>query len=238
MAGFFLAAAVLAWTILFDPERRTVPWIAWAAGTALGSFGLVPWLLELSAQSGGGGPAFHLSAWFNFKWWNYWVSNNSGVVMEHFLGGHFWSFLSYPLIGGHPTYLVGVAHLLLVLSLLYVIGLLARRLWETRGDWFKGFAGESSESSLIISSYLWGCGILMTAAGVLIQRHYLLVAFPLCSIWLGRLLADDGKRGFKVFGLIWSAQLLVSALFLYYIHVNGGAPNGDYGVSHSAALLD
>ncbi len=238
MAGFFLAVAVFAWTILFDPERRTVPWTAWAAGTALGSLGLVPWLIELSTQTRVGGPTFHLSAWFNFKWWNYWLSNNSGIVTEYFLGDHFRSFLAYPLIGQMPTYLVGAAHLLLGLSLLYVIGLLVRRLWETRGDWFSGFAGRSSESSLIIASYLWGCGILMTAAGVLIQRHYLLVAFPLSSIWLGQILAGDRRRGTRVFGVIWSAQLLVSALLLFYIHVNGGAPNGDYGISYSAILLE
>ena len=107
MAGFFLAASVVAWTILFDSERRTVHWIAWAVGTVLGSLGLIPWLLELGASTGQGSPAFNLSAWFNFKWWNYWVSNNSGIVMEHFLGDHFWSFLGYPLIGRQPTYLVG-----------------------------------------------------------------------------------------------------------------------------------
>jgi len=238
MAGFFLAAAVVAWTILFDPERKAVRWIAWTAGTLLGSLGLLPWLLELSTQTGGGGPAFHLSAWVNFKWWNYWVSNNSGIVMEHFLGDHFRSFLGYPLIGQQPTYLVGGVHVLLVLCLLYVIGLVIRRLIKTRGSWFGAFTGVGSESSLIIASYLWGCGILITLAGVVIQRHYLLVAFPLLSIWLGRLLADDRPRGTKVFGLIWSAQLLVSALLLYYIHVNGGAPNGDYGVSYSATLLE
>jgi len=37
---------------------------------------------------------------------------------------------------------------------------------------------------------------------------------------------------------MWDGQLLVSALFLYYIHVNGGAPDGGYGVSYSATLLD
>ncbi len=238
MAGFFLVAAVVAWTILFDPERRAVPWIAWAVGTVLGSLGLIPWLRELSAQAGQGGPAFHLSAWFNVKWWNYWVSNNSGIVTEHFLGHHFWSFLGYPLIGRQPTYLVGTVHVLLVLCLLYVIGLVIQRLIKIRGHWFSTFAGSGSESSLIIASYLWGCGILITVAGIVIQRHYLLVAFPLLSIWLGRLLAGDRPRGTKMFGVIWSAQLLVSALLLYYIHVNGGAPNGDYGVSYSATLLE
>ena len=238
MAGFFLAASVVAWTILFDSERRTVHWIAWAVGTVLGSLGLIPWLLELGASTGQGSPAFNLSAWFNFKWWNYWVSNNSGIVMEHFLGDHFWSFLGYPLIGRQPTYLVGAVHVLLVLCLLVVIGLVIRRVIKARGHLFSAFAGTGSESSLIIAAYLWGCGIMITAAGIVIQRHYLLVAFPLLSIWLGRLLAGDRPRGTKMFGVIWSAQLVVSALLLYYIHVNGGAPNGDYGISYSATLLE
>ncbi len=238
LAGFFLAAAVIAWTIVFDPERKAVSWTAWGLGTALGSLGLIPWLLELGIHNGRSGPTFHMSAWFNFKWWNYWISNNSGIVSEHFLGDHFWSFLQFPLIDQQPTYLVGALHVVLLLSLLYVIGLLIRRLVTIRGRWLHAFAGLGSESSLIIAAYLWGCGILMTAAGIVIQRHYLLIAFPLTSIWLGRLLADDRPRGAKIFGVIWSAQLLVSAFFLYYIHVNGGAPNGDYGVSYSAGFLD
>jgi hypothetical protein len=28
------------------------------------------------------------------------------------------------------------------------------------------------------------------------------------------------------------AEFLMSVLFLYYIHVNGGAPDGDYGLSY------
>jgi hypothetical protein len=28
------------------------------------------------------------------------------------------------------------------------------------------------------------------------------------------------------------AEFLMSVLFLYYIHINGGAPDGDYGLSY------
>ncbi|KPK56363.1 MAG: hypothetical protein AMS21_12800, partial [Gemmatimonas sp. SG8_38_2] len=235
MAGFFLVAAVLAWTVLFDSDRKAVSWTSWSAGSILGALGLIPWLVEASRLVGQGGPSFHISAWFNFKWWNYWVSNSTGLIMEHSLGQHFWSFLKYPLLGRQPTYLVAALHVVLTLCTLYVLWLLIRRLKDSGGGWPGLFIGRGSDASFLINSYFWGCGILMTAFGVLIQRHYLLVAFPLTYVWFARLLADDSRRGTRVFALLWSAQLLVSLLFLYYIHVNGGAPNGDYGVSYSAA---
>jgi hypothetical protein len=33
---------------------------------------------------------------------------------------------------------------------------------------------------------------------------------------------------------MWCAQLCLSATFLHYIHVNGGAMGGDYGPAYSA----
>ena len=235
MAGFFLAAAVLAWTVLFDPDRKGVSWASWSAGSMLGALSLIPWFVEASRQVGHGGPSFHISAWFNLKWWNYWVSNSTGLTMEHSLGAHFWSFLKYPLIGRQPTYLVAVLHVVLALCTLYVLWLVIRHLRENRGTWSRLFIGRGSDASFLINSYFWGCGILITAFGVLIQRHYLLVAFPLTYVWFARFLADDSRRGARVFAVLWSAQLLVSLLFLYYIHANGGAPSGDYGASYSAA---
>jgi hypothetical protein len=235
MAGFFLASAALAWTILFDRERKNVSWIAWGAGSLFGALGLIPWVVEVGRHLSQSDPTFHITAWINFKWWNYWMSNSTGVIMEYTLGEHFWSFLEYPLIGQQPTYLVALLHVTLGLCALYIANLAIRHLKDTRGSWATLFIGRGSQSSSIINSYFWGCGILMTALGVAIKRHYLLVTFPLTYVWFARFLADDSRRGSKVFGVMWSAQLLVTVLFLYYIHVNGGAPNGDYGAAYSAA---
>jgi hypothetical protein len=234
MAGFFLTASVLVWTILFDRERKAISWIAWTTGTLLGAIGLIPWLIEVSKHVGQTGPAFHVSAWFNFKWWNYWISNSTGLVMEYSLGKHFWSFLQYPLIDQRPTCLVAILHVALGFCALYVLRLALLHLKNTRGEWPARWTGTRSESSLAIASYLWGCGILITAFGVAVQRHYLLVTFPLASVWFARFLASEPRQGARVFGLLWSAELLVTVFFLYYIHVNGGAPNGDYGLAYSA----
>jgi hypothetical protein len=234
MPALFLPAAVVAWTVLFDAQRKEIYWFSWVAGSVVGALGLVPWLIKVSTSWGTSRYAFEISAWYHFKWWNYWVSNFTGLVSQSALGGDFAPFLRYPLIGSRPTYLVLVLHVILVACALYLLTLVARRLWTTREDWSRLFVGKSSDSSLVIGSYLWGCGLLLTAMGVPMQRHYLAMAFPLVSIWLTRFLDRDERWGARAFAVLWTAQLLVSALFMYYIHVNGGAANGDYGVAYSA----
>jgi hypothetical protein len=228
MAGFFLTAAVLAWTVLFDSNRKKISWPSWVLGSAAGAVTLIPWLIQASARLGAARPAYDVSSWYLFKWWNYWVSNAAGLVLQSPLRGAFASFLEYPIIGGRPTYLVAALHLILVACALYVPWLLIGGIANKRGSWLTLFIGKSSDSSLLMSSYLWGCGFLMMVVGVIADRHYLLVAFPLVYVWFARVLASDSRWGTRVYGIAWSAQLLVTALFLYYVHVNGGVLLGTY----------
>ena len=68
-------------------------------------------------------------------------------------------------------------------------------------------------------------------AGFWVHRHYLIVAFPLPFVCLANLALRDSKYGEKLLLGMWCAQVVVTAAFLYYIHVNCGAPGADYDVA-------
>jgi hypothetical protein len=71
-----------------------------------------------------------------------------------------------------------------------------------------------------------------------IHRHYMIITFPLQCLCLARLAVGERSGALKVGrGLLLTlcvCQLLLSATFLAYIHVNGGAVHGDYGVVYGA----
>ena len=74
---------------------------------------------------------------------------------------------------------------------------------------------------------LLGTGILMTAAGVFVQRHYYLGLFPLPYVAFA-LVLRGGKSWMPVY-VVAALQLVVSAAFLIFIHTNGGAPGAEFG---------
>jgi hypothetical protein len=87
--------------------------------------------------------------------------------------------------------------------------------------------GRTNESSFILSAAIWGYGTLMTISTIVIHRYYLLITFPLEFVWLARLV-----RNRKFLTAVCVCEFLISAAFLYYIHVNHGAPNADYGIGY------
>jgi hypothetical protein len=78
-------------------------------------------------------------------------------------------------------------------------------------------------------------GVLFTLSPVFVFQYYLLVAFPIIQLWV-TLLALQFQQGKKVLLLLFACQLILSLTFLDYIHVNGGAPQGDYGVSYGQQI--
>lgn len=80
---------------------------------------------------------------------------------------------------------------------------------------------------------MWGYGLLITASGVLIYRHYLIVAFalPFVTVAVAALLRPS--RGRRLLTALVVAEAALSVQYLTYIHVRGGAPGGDYGVAYS-----
>ena len=73
-------------------------------------------------------------------------------------------------------------------------------------------------------------GVLLHLAGVQIFPHYVIVFSPLPHVAAAWLLLQ--RKHLMV--IACALQLFISASFLWYIHDNGGAPRGDYGVSYRA----
>ncbi len=224
LSGFFLAAGVFLWTAFHDPRTR---WGYWLAGSLIGLVPMVPWLQYLAAGSGGG---FNWESplWILYpKFWIYWLTDPFGIGLTYSLKTvHFLDFLRFPLIDGRGTYMVALLHLVIVASGCFLLVSAQKAgglLWDFRA---------ASGTGLAVNSVLWGTGLLMTLSCVKIFRHYLIMTFPLEWVWLSRLALADPDRGKSLLTALWAAQLLLSILFLVYIHINHGDPLGDYGVGY------
>lgn len=235
LSGFFLAGAVLLWTLMFDPDRRRIAWKSWWFGSLVGAAGLIPWVVHIVGNQTDARGSWAFLRVFELKWWNYWVSNPTGVTLKYSLGDHFRDFLTYPLVGQHPAYGVALLHVVLLGVSALALWKLIGHLYRSRGDWRRLFTGSENPQSLVTNAYFWGCGILLTLVTTSIFRHYLLVAFPLTTVWFCRILyRHGGKTGSRSLAVMWGAQLLLTLALQHYIHVNGGAPDGDYGTAFFA----
>jgi hypothetical protein len=226
----------------------------------LGSLPLLPWLVYMArALPHSHAPGSLGAKLVEMRYGQYWVADALGPHAWYNLGRPaFMEYLSYPLLGGRPTYLVALAHALLFLAgaALLLRGLFLL-LWQRRREpcyWGRALTGGGSETGFVTNGALLAGGLVMTLLAPTIYRHYLLVTFPLEWVWLACLAlatspADAvtatgiavavpsrwlGKRmGRRLLLAIWAAQLVLAASLLHYLHVNHGAPNGDFGVTHA-----
>jgi hypothetical protein len=223
MSGFFLAAGVFLWTAIHD---RKVRWGSWFLGSLIGAVPLIPWLQYMASNPGNGFNPKNFLFILYPQYWIYWVTDSLGLGLNYSIKTHqLLDFLRYPLINGMGTYLVGICHAVIIVAgiSIFVSAVKAK-------GFFRGIR-DSSETGLALNSGLFAFGALLTLSCVKICRHYLIVSFPLEWVWLSRM-AHDNHRGQKQLALIWMAQLIVSAAFLVYIHVNHGAPMADYGTAY------
>ena len=240
MSGYFLAAAFVLWTGLF--ARRDVKWGCWLAGSLIGLIPMLPWLAYLAAHRGDLGHSANLFGFFEqiserthpltgqldgmplqFLW--VWLGNASGVALDWSLRYEWLEFLRYPLIQGAPTYLAFIASLLAGILTLVVIAGGWRELFLFRGK------AVTEKTWLCRNAGFIALGVLFTLSPVFVFQNYLLVAFPIVQLWVA-MMARQFQQGKKVLLLLFACQLILSLTFLYYLHVNGGAPQGDYGVSY------
>ncbi len=233
MSGFFVAAALAGWTAIF--RRQNTRWLGWIVGTCLGLVPLVPWIREMTTESGR--TAISTRKWYTvaeMKFWTNWVSEPLGLTPQYTLGRDFGDYLSYPIIGGRPTYVVGFAHLVLVAVGVIILSRAAHSLWSNRTRWRELVVGRDSTSAFVINACLWGCGLLLTATGSRIYRHYLLVLFPLTFVWLARLALGGGSLSFgrSLLCTICVAQAITSAAMIGYVHSHDRTIRGDYGMPY------
>jgi hypothetical protein len=219
LSGFFFAIAVALWTGWSERKHlRWNMWTAWAAGSLTGCIPMIPWfgyLLKAGITETRPETRAVRLLMLQMKFWFLWITESSGLGMNWSLG-----MKDYLIFLRNPV--VALAHVIAGLTLAVVLFVVAR-------SWLQANRGETSSSTgLLIGAALWGFGTLMTLAGAVIQRHYLIVAFPLLSVWFARYARQLGKPGTALLALAWLSQVTISVAFLIYIHANRGA-TGDYG---------
>lgn len=239
MAGFLFAGGFVTWAILFDRER--VAWKSWLLGSGLGALPLIPWIGHLVTRFGDRPITITWRRVFEFRFWTHWVTEPLGLGLNSALGRHFKEFLAYPLIGGRPTYLVGLLHLLVIVVGAVIIARAGYVASQDRQWWRDLLLGRESETTFTVSAAFVGCGVLFTASMLPFHRHYLIMTFPLMYVWLANLALVHSRNLSKTLALgrtlllaLCISESVLSAGFLYYIHVNQGAPRGGYGVAYGA----
>ena len=240
MTGFFFAGGFAAWTALFD--RRSVRWRWWLAGSVLGALTLVPWLAHTVSHSG-----TPTRSWSNVlppRFWLLSVTNTLGFSLLRLpvVGsrlGFSDHMLAWPTVGGTRLYLVEIAvvTIAVVAVAITVMGLVFAvwpRLRHPR--WPR--LGRASNTGLATAAALVAFGLLITLSGIVIFRHYLIVAFVLPFVVVAGAALLRPRWGRPLLAVLVIAQAALSVLYLDYVHVRGAAVGGDYGVpyDHQAHL--
>jgi hypothetical protein len=239
-AGLLFATTLAGWALLFD--RRRVAWRWWLAGSLLGALPMLPWVYHVWAGSPGGPEHYReLGHALESRYWTRWALEPFGISLAYTLKQDFGDFLRYPLVGGRPTYLVGVLHAVLLAAALLVLARGARALWRQRSRWRALWVGRDSPTAFTQNAALWGFGLACTASCLPLHRHYMIVTFPLMFVWVARLAVGPGAsagRGLAVgralLVVLCVSQALISAGFLDYVHSNPRRIGGDYGVPYTA----
>lgn len=240
-AGLFLALGVAAWTFLID--RKSVRWGYWVAGCVLATLTLVPWLLyALDAQNQHPTSQRYWSNLVNFRFWINWVTEVNGASLHYTLGKDFTDFLARPVVGGVPTYAVGVLHVLMFGTGLTIVGLAVWRAFRVDRRVIMAEAlGKTSATGLAVSAVMFGFGIAFTLTRLPVHRHYMCLTFPIMYLWLAQTALANRERvagwltrGRALLAAACLLQFAVSAGFIGYIHANPRPIRGDYGTPYRA----
>lgn len=144
------------------------------------------------------------------------------------LGPYYGEFLRWPYVGSVPTYLMAAATGVAFLATGLCVWAGRRRL---AGMARPGGTGTGA----LLGAALIPYGVLLTLTPLTMHRHCLIAVFPLPFVWVAWLsLAGDPRRSRRWLAALVVTQLTLSAGLLHYIHVNGGAPQGDFGLTWSA----
>lgn len=221
MAGFFFTPALALFTLLFSKERRP-RWIAWLVGSAAGAAPAIPWLLYLARDR----PPPSGSPWwlrFRLEFYQYFFSDPVALSGEYVLGSDLAAAMRWPVVFGHPTWLVLVAHLALAVAALALALRALSALWAHRRDLPALVRGGTSDTTLLLAAVLAGMGVLMTLPSISIHRHYMLATFPLQYVFAARI-ALSRPGGDRWLAALAAGGAIVSFGFLTYVHDVGENP--------------
>ena len=231
MSGFLAAGGLTAWTAWRD--RQSVRWRWWLAGSVLGALPLVPWLVNVLGHR-------HppMRSWTNTlepQIWLHWITYPLSLDLFDSFGTDSTDLLAWPTVGGGSLYLVAVTcGVILVAGAAILATGISLHVWPRRRPPARPLdgAGSGSGSTLLLGGSFWGYGLLITATGVLIYRHYMIVTFALPFLAVAAVALQAPQRGRRLLTVLVVAEAALSVQYLTYIHVHGGAPGGDYGVAY------
>lgn len=237
MSGFFFAAGIFLFTLVHDHFNGIrFRWAYWLTGSFLGSITLISWLIFMLQH-----PQINRQSWthaFEFSFFIYWFIDSLGINIYYSLREHFWDFIREPILFGLPSYLMVFVHLFLIAMAAITLS----KLVKLGRSFIKSLSGGALRSGkfflnmsltkFYLYGILLGLGVLLTFGFTMVHPHYLICAFPFQYIFLAKLF----EKQKLLFRSIVVAQLIITMGFLFYIHKNGGAPNGDYGVAYRVQI--
>lgn len=239
MSGIFLGAALavaVTVKVVFElKEKKTLAIHPFGviAGLSLAIPGWFFWTTGLGSQGHGG---FH--GWeyvrniFSFKWITHGTGYFSAISLKESLGGNFSEFLVFRM-GGRvtaiPAILMGAVALLLLIGHGMRFGEMAKWVQSFKAMAFAEKIRILLENPFFVVVVL--TGILVTATGINIQPHYLIITTPFLFLWPAWVLRNTTWRL-----LFLGLNGALSLCFLLYIHGHGGAPKGDYGVTYQEQI--
>ncbi|MFO0965375.1 MAG: hypothetical protein U0793_07290 [Gemmataceae bacterium] len=195
LAGWMFAAGFFFWGLLFD-RQSLAAWKWCLAGILLGCVPMIPWFEYLAAGPTEPPTGIQQSSVENIwsgKFWFHWITQPLGLTIQYVLGHDFVDFLRYPLIAGHPTYLVGALYLCLAATVSWTAARAVTYLWHERRRIGQILIGRDGPTEFATAACLWGFGIVMTLTAIKIHRHYMLVAMPLIFTWLASIILARPK---------------------------------------------
>lgn len=222
MSGFFFAFALACATVVRDGRRkelRATRWMYWIAGSLIGGAILLPWLSALTTGHAGHS-VYHFREILTLNFYAQWFLAVWGIGLAATRYGGM-QFLREPLVWGHPTYLMLLAHA-------YLAG---AGLWITL-RWFASGLRPRFDEQLtfyVVVTFIV-VGVLLTFSGVRIRPHYLIVVAPFVHLWAAGVTWP--RR--RLLASVAATQMLVTATFLVLVHRQGGMPWTDYGWSYRA----
>jgi hypothetical protein len=233
MAGFFFVPSVALWTRVFG-KAKPVRWWWWLGGSALGALPAIPWLAYLAHDR----PPPNPSGWwlrFRLEFYQYFFSDPSALCSTYVVGDDLLAAMKYPIALGHPTYLVGAAHVALAVASIAIAKRALEHAWTRRGEWKALLFGDRSETGLLLGATLLAMGPLMTLPSISIHRHYMMAIFPLPYVWTARA-ALRRPNGDRWLAILFAGGLVVSAGLLAFLADRGGAQ--EFGRSWGAQVQE
>jgi hypothetical protein len=222
LSGFFFAFALVWATVVRDSQRgelRVTRWMYWIAGSLIGGAILFPWLSAF-VTGHAGHSTYQLREVVTLNFYAQWFLAAWGLLLAgpRYAGVE---FLREPLVWGYPTYLMLLAHIVLVgVSLWITLRWFATRLRPRFDDHLTLY--------LLVTFIV--VGALLTFSGVRVRAFYLIIAAPFIHLWVAGMMWPHRR----LLASVAATQMIVTATFLVFVHRQGGVPSTEYGLSYRA----